>query len=142
MPDDVLEATVTASDPDMDDKIAARIEQFANISVARGCGFATLMILTIALGLSADPHISLQAAGYLFLLTSVILVLKASLSGTRSYKRTEVWVMLEPQERPSEMFAQAAISEILRRTYLKYARLTAMFAALLLALALLKNLAL
>lgn len=126
----------------MDDKVFQRIEEFANISVARGCGFATLAILTISLGLSANPALSMQVAGYLFLLTSLILVLKSSLCEKRSYKRTEVWIMLEPHERPNPMFAQLTISEILRRTYLKYARLAAMFSALLLGGALLKHLVL
>lgn len=119
----------------MDDKIAEKIELFANISVARGCGFAALTILTIALGLSATPIISLQSAGYLFLLMAIILLLKASTAGTKSYRRTEVWIMLDPQERPSPVFAQIAIGEVLRRTFLKYARLSAMFSALCLALA-------
>ncbi len=123
----------------MDDKIAERIELFANLSVARGCGFAALAILTVALGLSATPIVSLQSAGYLFLLMSIILLLKASLAGTRSYKRTEVWIMLEPQERPSPIFAQVAIGEVLRRTYLKFARLAAMFSVLCLALAIIHS---
>jgi hypothetical protein len=124
----------------LNDSVSDRIEQSANVSVARACGFASLTILTIALGLSAEPRLSLQASGYLFLLTCAILLLKASRALTQSYKRTEVWIMLTPQERPNPLFAQTAIGEVLRRTYLRYARLAAMFAAILLGLATLHGL--
>jgi hypothetical protein len=118
----------------VDSNTADRIEHFANISVARACGFAGLAISTVAVGLIGDPALAMQASGSLFLITCGVLLLKAWLAETRPYKKTEVWIMLPPQERPSAVFAQIVIGRALRHTFLHYAKLSAFFAMLLLGL--------
>jgi hypothetical protein len=45
-----------------------KIERLAYISVARGCGFAALAIVTFMVGLSGDMVSSLEAGGSLALL--------------------------------------------------------------------------
>jgi hypothetical protein len=118
----------------VDNNTVHRIEYFANVSVARACGFAGLAISTLSVGLLGDPALALQAAGYLFLLTCAVLLLKAYMAATRSYKKTEVWIMLPPQERPSAVFAQIVIGRALRQTFLHYAKLSAASAIILLGL--------
>lgn len=107
----------------------SRIERLAHISVARGCGFAALGIATFMLGLSGDMVASLETGGLLSLLVCLVLLLKARLSGHRSYKSTEVWLMLSPQERPSEADAQQMIGAALRESCLRFALLAARFSA-------------
>jgi hypothetical protein len=49
------------------------IDRAAEISVARGCGFATLATLTMLVGFWHDPHVAVQIAGGMFLLIAAIL---------------------------------------------------------------------
>ena len=114
-----------------------RIEHLAEISVARGCGFAALAIVTFMIGLSGDMVSSLKAGGYLSLFVCVVLLLKAWLYGQRSYRRTEVWLMLSPQERTHSAIAQYVIGTALRDTCLRFALHAARLSATLLAAAVL-----
>ena len=106
-----------------------RIERLAHISVARGCGFAALAILTLMLGLSGNMVAALQTGGILALVVCGMLLLKAWLAGLRSYKSTEVWLMLNPQDRPHSEIAQAVIGTALRDTCLRFALHAARVAA-------------
>lgn len=117
-----------------------RIEQTAHISVARACGFAALAIFTFMVGLSGDMVSSLKAGGFLSLITSVILLLKAGFAARRPYKRTEVWLMLAPQDRPNSAIAQQIIGTALREAFLHFALHAASAAALLLGGAVLLSL--
>jgi hypothetical protein len=107
-----------------------RIEHLAHVSVARGCGFAALGILTFFVGMSADITAALKSAGILSLLTSSILLAKAQLAPNRPYRNTEVWVMLKPAERPNAAIAQGIISRVLREAYLRFAKQAALLALL------------
>jgi hypothetical protein len=101
--------------------VLQRIERLAQISVARGCGFAALGIVTFMVGLSGDMVSSLKAGGLLSLFVCLALLFKAWLFGQRSYKSTEVWLMLTPQERPAAAIAQPMIADALRDTCLRFA---------------------
>lgn len=113
-----------------------RIEHLAEISVARGCAFAALAIFTLTVGLLGMPAMALKTAGGAALLTAVILWLKARLAQTRPYKRTELWLMLKPAERPGPAVAQTVIGRALRECYLKFALRFSTGASVLLALGL------
>ena len=117
-----------------------RIEHLAEISVARGCGFAALAIVTFMIGLSGDMVSSLKAGGYLSLFVCLVLLFKAWLYGLRSYKSTEVWLMLSPRERPDSAIAQYVIGTALRDTCLRFALYAAQVSANLLAAAVLYGL--
>jgi hypothetical protein len=66
-----------------------------------------------------------------------VLLLKAWLARLRSYKSTEVWLMLSPQERPDSAIAQHVIGTALCDTCLRFALLASRVAIwLLLAAAL------
>jgi hypothetical protein len=119
-----------------------QIERTAEISVARGCGFAMIAIVTLMVGLSADVKTALLAGGYLSLMTCLVLAMRGWGSKRRPYKRTEVWVMLLPEERPPPGVAQRVIGSALRDAYLTYAMRAATFGAVLLSLALVYGIAL
>ena len=84
-----------------------RIDRLAEVSVARGCGFAALAIGLIFVGaLPAGIPAALTLAGLGALATCAYLILKAGLAERRPYKRTEVWYMLKENERPAPVLAQ------------------------------------
>jgi hypothetical protein len=117
------------------------IEDAAEVSVARGCGFAALAIATCMVGLSAEMPLAFQCGGMLVLLMMLILVLRGMAAPHVSYKRTEVWLMLEPAARPQATVAQQVIGRALREVYLRYALRSAAMAATLLVGSLLMRLA-
>jgi len=114
-----------------------RLEEAAWVSVARGCGFAALAIVTFMFGMSGNMPAALQAGGILTLITSLILLIKGWKAPNLPYKRTEVWMMLEPESRPNAALAQMLIGETLKRIYLTFALHAALLAAGLLLLSLL-----
>lgn len=107
-----------------------RIEHLAQVSVARACGFAALGILTFFIGMSADLVVAFKSAGYLTLLSCAVLLLKAGLASRQNYRRTELWIMMKPIERPDASVAQQLISAVLRETYLRFAGHAAVISAM------------
>jgi hypothetical protein len=115
--------------------VIERIEDLAERSVARACGFAGIGILTFVVGLSGDMSLAFKAAGILTLLTCCVLLLKAGFAPQKPYKQTEVWLMLPRDERPSEQVAQKLIGTVLREVYLRFALHAAIIAVVMLAFA-------
>ena len=105
-----------------------KIEHLAHISVARGCAFAALAVVTFMIGISGDLARALEMGGILSLVICFVLLLKAWRSGQRSYRSTEVWMMLSPQERPHSDIAQHLIATALRDTCLRFALLASRIA--------------
>jgi hypothetical protein len=105
------------------------IERLAHVSVARGCGFAALAIVTLMIGLSGDMVTALEIGGMLSLAVCCTLLLKSWLYGQRDYKRTELWLMLSPQERPHSDIAQHLIATALIYSCLRFALHAARLAA-------------
>lgn len=114
-----------------------RIEQAAQVSVGRACGFAALATFMFSVGISTEMTTALKSAGILSLITCMVLLLKSLLAPRRFYKHTELWLMLEPAERPHSVIAQQVISTVLRETFLRFALASAGIAVALLALGLL-----
>ena len=114
-----------------------RLQEVAWVSIARACGFAALAIGTFMFGLSGDALMSFRAGGILTLITSLILLVRGLQAPTRPYKRTEVWLMLEPKDRPQAALAQTVIGETLKHTYLTFALHSALIAGGMLLLSLL-----
>lgn len=114
-----------------------RLQQMAWVSIARACGFAALGIGTLMFGLSGDALMSFRAGGILTLITSLILLVRGLQAPTRPYKRTEVWMMLQPEDRPQAALAQTVIGETLKQTYLTFALHSALIAGGMLLLSLL-----
>lgn len=112
-----------------------KIDQTAHACVARACGFAMLAIATFMIGLSAEFALALRAGGYSCLLMCFILMAMGWRASSKPYKRTELWLMLEPGERPQPAVAQAVISTARREAFMDFALRSAWLAAALLVMA-------
>lgn len=117
-----------------------RLQQAAEISVARGCGFAALAIFTFMVGFAGNIRVSLAVGGCMALLAAFVLMIKALKAEHTSYKRTEVWIMLDPEDRPLPEVAQKLIGTTLREVYLRFSLRAAQLSLGLLAASLLVRL--
>jgi hypothetical protein len=106
-------------------------------TVMRACSFASLAIFCVMVGMSFNPRLAFQAGGFLTILMSLVLIIKAYEARTKPYRRTEMWLYLPKELRPPEAYAQWASSTVLRETYLIFARWTAAIAIAMGVLALL-----
>jgi hypothetical protein len=111
----------------------ARIEALAEVSVARGCGFAGLAILTLMLGLSWDFALACKVGGLLTLFVCLVLAAKAGLALRRPVRNTELWMLLERRDRPHPELAQSILGQALRTCYLRFALNAALLAVALLS---------
>lgn len=103
-----------------------QIEQAALLSIARGCGFAALGILTFMTGLSWDPALAMKAGGLMTFLTCAVLILKGFNARRRPYKQTELWIILPKEQRPRPEVAQQVIGNILRDVCFRFAQQAAL----------------
>lgn len=117
------------------------IQAAAEVSVARGCGFAALAIVTLMVGLSDQMYLACKAGGILALGACGILGVRGYSAPSFSYKRTEVWLMLAEKDRPPAAIAQMLIGGTLREVYLRFAVHAAIVAACLFGFSLLLQLA-
>jgi len=112
------------------------MRQVAYETVLRACGFASLAIFCVMIGMSFMPTLAFQAGGFLTTMMSGILILKAFEARTKDYRRTEMWLYLEKDQRPPAAYAQWASATVLRETYLTFALWTAAIAIVMWVLAL------
>jgi hypothetical protein len=108
-----------------------RIRQFADFSIRRACGFGLLAIGTAAMGLVSDMFLVAKLAAICASAMAAILLFKAMQAPNRSYKRTEVWMLLEKRHALPEAHAQQVFAGILRERYLWHATVTATGAGIL-----------
>jgi hypothetical protein len=106
-------------------------------TVLRACGFGSLAIFCVMIGLSFEPRMAFQAGGFLTTIMAGILMFKAREALTKNYRRTEMWLYLPEDARPPEAQAQWASSTVLRETYLTFALWTSAIAIVMWVLALL-----
>ena len=76
------------------------MRRIAYETVLRACGFASLAIFCVMIGMSFQPRLAFQAGGILTMLMTLILILKAYEARTKDYRRTEMWLYLEKEQRP------------------------------------------
>ncbi|WP_072386977.1 hypothetical protein [Hyphomicrobium sp. CS1BSMeth3] len=105
-------------------------------TVMRACGFGSLAIFCIMIGLSFEPRLSFQAGGSLTLIMVGVLAYKAREAPTKPYRRTEMWLYLPEELRPPARSAQQTVSVIMRETYLTFAYWSAMIALVMWSVAL------
>jgi hypothetical protein len=91
--------------------------------------------------MSGDPQLCMKTGGLLALLTSVVLILKASWVLTQPHTTTEVWLILRQEDRPRDEVAQHLIPGVLRDLYLQFAEHSALAATVMLAVAMVLGLA-
>jgi hypothetical protein len=112
------------------------MREVAFATVLRACGFGSLAIFCVMIGLSFEPRAAFQAGGFLTTVMAVILIFKAREALTKHYRRTEMWLYLSEDVRPPEAYAQWASSTVLRETYLVFAKWTSVIAIVMWVLAL------
>jgi len=112
------------------------MRQVAYETVLRACGFASLAIFCVMIGMSFDPRLAFQAGGFLTTIMAFILILKSREALTKDYRKTEMWLYIDKQFRPPEAYAQWASSTILRDTYLTFAMWTSLISIAMWGLAL------
>ena len=78
------------------------IRRIAYETVLRACGFGSLAIFCVMVGLSFNPRVAFQSGGFLTMLMTLILVLKAYEARTKPYRRTEMWLYLPKEQRPPD----------------------------------------
>ncbi|MBX9776911.1 MAG: hypothetical protein K2Y71_21240 [Xanthobacteraceae bacterium] len=117
------------------------IRTIAYETVMRACGFGTLAIFCVMVGLSFNARASFQAGGFLTMLMTLILIYKAWEAPNKNHRRTELWLYLPKEERPPEHYAQWAVATAMRETYLAFAGWTSLVAIVMWILALLFSLA-
>ena len=117
------------------------MRRIAYETVLRACGFGSLAIFCVMIGMSFEPRLAFQAGGFLTMLMTGILMFKAYEARTKNYRKTEMWLYLPKELRPPESYAQWASATVLRETYLVFARWTAGISIVMWALALLFSLA-
>ena len=97
-------------------------------TVLRACGFGSLAIFCVMIGMSFNARLAFQAGGTLTMLMTLILMLKARIALKQDYRKTEMWLYLPKDFRPPEAYAQWASSTVLRDTYLTFALWTSAIA--------------
>ncbi len=105
--------------------VLERLNQLAILSVARGVGFAALAIACAMVGFYGNPHALFKFGGLGFLLIAAVLIMKARSAPDLRYRRTEVWRMLQPDERPPVAYAQRMIAAARQAALLRFAQATA-----------------
>jgi len=116
------------------------LRRIAFETVMRACGFGSLAIFCIMIGMSFQPRLSFQTGGTLTLLMVGVLAFKAREAATKPYRRTEMWLYVPKELRPPERSAQQTISGVMRETYLTFAYWSAAIAVAMWSLALLFSL--
>lgn len=105
----------------MAEPVEHRVRALAVQSVGRGCFFAALAIWCVMIGLIAEPFQSLKSGAILTMIAACVLLLKAGHVTRASYKKTEVWILLDRKIDLSPEVAQRIITVTLRDVYLRYA---------------------
>ena len=101
------------------------MRRIAYETALRACGFASLAIFCVMVGMSLMPRLAFQTGGILTMVMTAVLMFKAREALTKNYRRTEMWLYLPKEHRPPAPYAQWASSKVLHETYLTFAQWTA-----------------
>jgi hypothetical protein len=112
------------------------MRRIAYETVLRACGFASLAIFCVMIGLSFLPRSAFQAGGFLSLVMTFVLIIKAREARTKDHRRTEMWLYLPKEKRPPQDYAQRTVSVLMRETYLLFAQWTALISVVMWTIAL------
>jgi hypothetical protein len=121
-------------------RIMEEMRRIAYETVLRACGFASLAIFCVMIALSFLPRSAFQAGGFLTIVMTLVLMLKAHEARTKDHRRTEMWLYLPKDRRPPQAYAQQTISALMREIYLQFAQWTALISIVMLTIALLFSL--
>lgn len=105
-------------------------------TVLRACSFASLAIFCVMVGMSFLPSAAFQAGGFLTLVMTGVLLIKALEARSKDHRRTEMWLYLSKEQRPPPATAQRITSTVMREIYLTFALWSSMIAIAMWAIAL------
>lgn len=72
-------------------------------------------------GLISDPFLALKAGAILTMIVCAVLIMKGQMVQRASYKKTEVYILLDRRIEVTPEVAQRLIISVLRDTYNRYA---------------------
>ena len=98
-----------------------RIRYFADLSVRRAAGLGLLGIALVVAALHFDQALAMHALAVLLTLEALTLFGMARRAHRVPHQRREVWALLDGQHGMGDR-VQRIISEIMRETFLAYAR--------------------
>lgn len=99
-----------------------RIRQFADLSVRRAAGFGLLAIALVVLALHFDRPLAMHALAVLLTIEAVTLYFCGLRAERVPCQRREIWLLMDGQHGLGENRVQRLISEIMRETFMAYAR--------------------
>ena len=105
------------------------IRRYAQLSIARGCGFGALAIATVMVGSASNLSLFLRSGGFATLLMCFILLIMAARADHVPVKRTEVWIMLPKENRPPLEVAAPLIARARKDYLLRFAYVAAIVAS-------------
>lgn len=106
------------------------IEQAAQLSIGRACGFAGFGIALTVLGLSFEPVLAAKIGAVLSLGLTFTLLIYAARARHTPHETTEVWLLIDRNSRPPAQHARRVVNEARRFAMLWFARWTAACSAL------------
>jgi hypothetical protein len=112
------------------------MRRIAYETVLRACGFGSLAIFCVMIGMSFEPRAAFQTGAFLTLVMTAVLLLKAYEAPRKDYRSMELWLYLPEEQRPPADHAQWASATVMRETYFAFARWTAAIAAVMATVAL------
>lgn len=107
------------------------VERMAFITVIRANGFAGLAIMCVMVGSSFDPKMAFRMGAVLLLMWAFFQILRGYTALQKDVRETELWILLEKQDRPQPEIRQQIIGGALRTAYYSFAHLSSVLAALL-----------
>ena len=113
------------------------IEQAAQLSVGRACGFAGFGIALTVLGLSFEPVLAAKMGAVLSLGLTLTLLVFAGRARHTPHETTEVWLLIDRKSRPPAQHARRIINDARRFAMLWFARWSAASSALFASIAIL-----
>jgi hypothetical protein len=104
---------------------------FAVATTARDSAFVALAAATLMLAFSFAPALAFVIGAHIALTFAICLVLRAACLSDDGIERTEVWRILEPQERPAGDAGRRWARDDLRHVMLRFAEAASAVAVLL-----------
>jgi hypothetical protein len=99
--------------------------RFAFATAARDAGFVALAAATLMLAFSFAPALSLSIGANIALVFAVCMVLRAACLREDGIERTEAWLVLQPQERPTGDSGRRLARDELADVLLRFAKAAA-----------------
>ena len=106
------------------------IEQAAQLSVGRACGFAGFAIALTVLALSFHPALAATTGAALTMGLTLTLLIHARRAPHTHHQSTEAWLLIDRESRPPAQHARRIVNEARRFAMLWFARWAAAAAAL------------